>query len=316
MERSYVGERLHRPRVDTLANDNTPCTRLIEIDKSVTLPAVITALPAFNITRLRSCGEFENSVTKVPAVPALLVSVPLAPIECQRYRLWAEDTVVQTTAVVPYQATVIDVAAHPGCWTDGVFDFVHYHIPRILLDDVAEGLGFIGADRYRQAVFEEDLVLAQLTRNVIPFIGKTDDRSLLALEQLGLVLSAHVVQRYGIARSSNREARGGLAPWQSRRATEMMKSRLDGSLLVSEVARECSLSASQFSRAFKSTFKVTPHQWLLEERINHAKQLLAHSTLPLGDISLTVGFNDQPAFSRAFRRAVGTTPGQWRRMSV
>lgn len=277
------------------------------------LPATVQALPTFNITRLRSCDGIENSVTKLPAVPALLVSVPLAPIAGSRYRMWAEDRFLKTSAVLPFRVNVIDYASHPGCWTQGVFDYVHYHVPRVLLDDVAEDLGCFGTERFPQTVLEKDIVLAQLTRSVLPFIGRSDKTAVLALEQLSLVLGAHLVQRYGVSRSTGRAARGMLAPWQARRATDLLRAHLDGRLLVSSLARECSLSVSQFARSFKATFGVTPHQWLVRERIAWAKQLFADSAMTLGEVALGAGFSDQAAFSRTFHRLVRATPGQWRR---
>jgi AraC family transcriptional regulator len=290
-----------------------PPTRLIDLDGSMLLPATVQATPTFNITRLRSCDGIENSVTKLPAVPALLVSVPLLPVACSRYRLWAEDKVLKTSAVLPFRVNVIDFAFHPGCWTQGVFDYVHYHVPRGLIDDVAEDLGCLGIEHFRQTVLEEDIVLAQLTRSVLPFIGRSNETAVLALDQLSLVLCAHLVQRYGVSRSTGRAVRGMLAPWQARRATDLLLAHLEGRLPISSLARECSLSVSQFARSFKATFGVTPHQWLVRERITRAKQLLADSAVTLGEVALKAGFSDQAAFSRTFHRLVGATPGQWRR---
>jgi AraC family transcriptional regulator len=110
--------------------------------------------------------------------------------------------------------------------------------------------------------------------------------------------------------------RGGLAPWQLNRALEMLKANLDGQIGLSEVARECKLSVSHFVRAFKQAVGQPPYRWLLQQRIDAAKELLLHSGLPMVEIALKCGFADQACFIRAFRKLLDTTPGEWRRMRL
>jgi len=107
--------------------------------------------------------------------------------------------------------------------------------------------------------------------------------------------------------------RGGLAPWQGRRAAEMIRENLDRNIHLSDMARECGLSVSHFTRAFRKSFGMSPYRWLLERRIDRSKALLAASDLPIADIALRSGFSDQAALTRAFGRIVGESPGRWRR---
>jgi len=110
--------------------------------------------------------------------------------------------------------------------------------------------------------------------------------------------------------------RGGLAPWQLNRATEILKANLDGQIALFQVARECKLSVSHFVRAFKQTVGEPPYRWLLQQRMDAAKELLLHSGLPMVEIALKCGFADQACFIRGFRKLLGTTPGEWRRMRM
>jgi transcriptional regulator GlxA family with amidase domain len=93
----------------------------------------------------------------------------------------------------------------------------------------------------------------------------------------------------------------------------MLLANIDGRIGLDELARACSLSRSHFARAFKATTGMTPMQWLLNQRVERAKNLLLNSTLPIDEIAHTCGFSDQSHFSRAFLRAIGDTPGAWRR---
>ena len=135
----------------------------------------------------------------------------------------------------------------------------------------------------------------------------------LMLDQFSLILGAHVLKTYAGLPPLGVAKRGGLAPWQKRRAAEMIRERLDGNIRLSQLARECGLSVSHFTRAFRKSFGVSPYRWLLERRIDYAKALLLTSDLPIANIALQSGFSDQAAFTRAFGRIVGDSPGRWKR---
>lgn len=104
-----------------------------------------------------------------------------------------------------------------------------------------------------------------------------------------------------------------LAPWQERKAKEILRRCLDSRLLIADVARQCALSRSHFSRAFKRATGLSPQEWSLSLRIDRAKQLLGNGSLPMSQISQECGFSDQSHFCRAFNKRVGMTPKGWRK---
>jgi transcriptional regulator GlxA family with amidase domain len=98
-----------------------------------------------------------------------------------------------------------------------------------------------------------------------------------------------------------------------RRAKEVLSAHLDGRVPLKEVARACGLSVSYFSRAFRRSVGVTPHNWLLTLRVEVAKQKLREGRLSLRDVALACGFADQSHLTQVFTRLVGVSPGAWRR---
>jgi transcriptional regulator GlxA family with amidase domain len=56
-----------------------------------------------------------------------------------------------------------------------------------------------------------------------------------------------------------------------------------------------------------------PHQWLLRQRVNTAKQLMGVRDLPLSEIAISAGFANQSHFTRVFSQIVGASPAAWRR---
>ena len=132
------------------------------------------------------------------------------------------------------------------------------------------------------------------------------------LDHLETALQAYL-RTHNVLPVSPPVARGGLAPWQLRRATELMRSSLEEGVPMADLARACNLSPGHFTRAFKQTTGHPPHRWLMERRIEKAKQLLTDTTLSLAEIAIACGFADQSHFTRVFSRTTHTSPGAWRR---
>ena len=124
---------------------------------------------------------------------------------------------------------------------------------------------------------------------------------------------AHVARSTSVTTPSRVAHGSGLAPWQLRRAREMLGANIEGDLELEEVARACRLSTSHFSRAFKVSTGVPPHQWLMLERVAMAVDLLANSSTPLVHVAGQCGFADQSHLCRVFARVKGCSPGAWRR---
>lgn len=103
-----------------------------------------------------------------------------------------------------------------------------------------------------------------------------------------------------------------LAPWQERRAKELLAGSLCGRLYIAEVARQCAMSRSHFSRAFKQSTGLSPQDWVLNLRIETAQRMLSQSNRSLTEIGQDCGFCDQAHFTRTFNRLVGVSPNRWR----
>jgi transcriptional regulator of acetoin/glycerol metabolism len=107
--------------------------------------------------------------------------------------------------------------------------------------------------------------------------------------------------------------RGGLSAGSLRRVCEFVESHLEEDINLETLAAEARLSVYHFARAFKLSTGISPHRYVLEQRVKRARQLLEQTDLPLSAIASAVGFFDQGHFSRQFRSLVGTTPSSFRR---
>src|SRR5437588_12449542 len=175
-----------------------PFTTSIRLDGSAPVPSQFPTPGTFTITRLQSPAGLPDRITKLSPVPALLVSISLKSLPSSSYQVWTADKLIPTAIVHSFRSNVIDFDSQPRCWAGTAFDYVHYSVPRHELDDIAEDLGFGRVSDYRLVVLEEDLVVAQITKSILPFLGRRDRLSVLALDQFSLVLGAHLLQRYGV----------------------------------------------------------------------------------------------------------------------
>ena len=108
------------------------------------------------------------------------------------------------------------------------------------------------------------------------------------------------------------EHRGGLPPARLHRVTDYIHAHLDEDLSLSKMAELAKLSPYHFGRLFKQSTGLTPHQYVLGERIWMAKGLLADGRFSITEISRQLGFSSRTHFTTAFRERVGTTPKEYR----
>jgi AraC-like DNA-binding protein len=98
-----------------------------------------------------------------------------------------------------------------------------------------------------------------------------------------------------------------------RRAKDLLCADLSANLGLAELAGACRLSVSRFSQAFRQTVGCPPHQWLMMQRVERAKELILNTDQSLSEIALAIGFADQSHFTRVFSQRVEVSPAAWRR---
>jgi len=99
-------------------------------------------------------------------------------------------------------------------------------------------------------------------------------------------------------------------------ARDFIDTRYHLPLDLQEISRQAFLSPFHFLRLFQKAFNKTPHQYVIEKRIERAKQLLANSELSVTEICFEVGFQSLGSFSSLFHRCVGAPPSRYRRRSL
>jgi AraC family transcriptional regulator len=130
------------------------------------------------------------------------------------------------------------------------------------------------------------------------------------LHGLALLIDGHATS-WRARMTSPALFRGGLAPAAFRRVDDMIGNALDeaGSPTLAELASAGNLSVTHFVRAFRTTTGATPHQYLVQRRMERALSLLRVSSATVAEIGDDVGFSTPAHFVATFRTAMGVTPG-------
>lgn len=126
-----------------------------------------------------------------------------------------------------------------------------------------------------------------------------------------------LIEAFGstVERSMNPRSahRGGLARWQLRRVHAEIDAHVSKSISNRQLADCVRLSHFHFARAFRQSTGISPQQYVLRRRIEHAVHLMLSTRATLCEIAVDSGFADQSHFSRRFAEAFGTAPRAWRR---
>ena len=247
-----------------------------------------------------------------PWVDAVIVRLQLRDYPRQRY--WEDGVAAPVRDLAAGQTLFHDLRRGPRLLLDQPYHALHFHIPRAAFDAIAVECNAapVGDLDHQPGVGFHDPTIASLGASILSDTREASHRSQLFADHLTLAVATHVASRYGGMAPMSRNARGGLAPWQTRRAKEILAANLDGGVSLAEVARQCGLSIGHFSRAFRQSLGTTPHQWLVQRRLDAAKELI-RSWMPLSNVALSCGFADQSHLTRVFTREVGASPAAWRR---
>jgi AraC family transcriptional regulator len=279
-------------------------------------PAIVTrALRTADmaVTEIRCDNPLPEMSGSIQPEDAFLVGLHLS--DLPNFEYWEDGRRASVCGLRAGESSLYDLKREPRGLVDKPYHALAFYLPRAALDAIADEAN---APRIRDLSYKpgagvDDVTISTLGRLLLPALRHPDQANRLFLDHVLVAVGVHIAQTYGGMRPGSRAARGGLAPWQEQRATEILRANLTGGVALREVARECGLSVGYFSHAFRRTLGVAPHQWLIEQRVALSKEKLRDDGLSLSDVATECGFSDQSHLTRAFRQTVGVSPGAWRR---
>lgn len=267
-------------------------------------PSLVTRTPGgieFAATEIRIAAPRDCIAMPVPRENAVLAALMLR--DCPSFTYWEHGRPAPSASLRDGDTMFLDLRRDPAIVLDQPFHAILFQLPH-------RALGAIGDLDCRLGAGLTDLTIRNLGVVIQTALAHPGRISPQCVEHTHLALVSYVAQAYG---GRLPPVQGGLAPWQERKAKEAL---LEGALALKDVARECGLSVSHFSRAFRETSGLAPHQWLLRQRLETAKRLLATSRMSLAEVAIASGFGSQSYLTRFFSRRIGVSPGVWRRYQM
>ncbi len=132
------------------------------------------------------------------------------------------------------------------------------------------------------------------------------------LESLKRALVAHLIKKYSISTRKPLSTSHGLQPHKLRLIINYINDNLDQTLSLKMLANNVGFSPSYFMALFKKSMGLAPHQYVVKQRIEKAKELLIKTPTPIAQIADQTGFADQSHLTRLIVRYTGFTPKEIR----
>jgi AraC family transcriptional regulator len=252
-------------------------------------------------------------VLEVPELESVLISIHLgtpARMECRRGgRRFLGTSVHGDIDVIP--------AHTPARWE--MFDendtALLLSLPQTLLDRVANELGLDAArmeirNRFQIRDTEVEALSWALKREMES--GCPSGR--LFLDGIALAIASRLVARHSSHAKAAPERSEGLSGRRLKQVLSYIEEQIAEDLSLEQIATVAGVSASHVKTLFRRSTGVSVHQYVIQRRVERAKELLLQDELSMADIAQTVGFSHQSHMARHMRRVHGAAPGAMRRM--
>lgn len=131
-------------------------------------------------------------------------------------------------------------------------------------------------------------------------------------ESMATALAAHLLRNYSTRKHPLSEHEGGLPKYKLKQALEYMNVHLSSNLSLTAIAEELGISQFYFCRLFKQSTGMSPHAYLIQQRVERSKQLLKQQALTVNEIAIECGFANPSHFAKHFRSHTGISPKQFR----
>jgi AraC family transcriptional regulator len=194
---------------------------------------------------------------------------------------------------------------------------MHLYLSAALFDRLKDdfNLPVAPAHSIRLAVGIGDDVIDQIGLSILSELTVQTAASRVYVEAASLTLAARLLQKYCDS--------GACAPAESpahsldrirlRRVLDYIAANIKDDITLVNLARIAGYSPFHFARKFTLAMGISPHRYISRMRLENAMAELAAGKLPLAEIALNAQFSSQASFTRAFHRAAGMTPKEYRR---
>jgi len=190
-------------------------------------------------------------------------------------------------------------------------DELHVFLDPAILDEVAQEIGGHHAELIDGVAIVEPAI-REISMQLLAEIEHPGMGTRLFADTMARSLALQLIRRRSTARVIDAAHRNFMTVRQLRAATDYIESNLAQDLSLETLAAAPAMSAFSFARAFKRTTGRSPRQYVIERRIERAKELLRARRGGIAEVAHGVGFSTQSHFTAVFHRHCGITPKRFR----
>ncbi|MDJ0718293.1 MAG: AraC family transcriptional regulator [Prochloraceae cyanobacterium] len=184
-------------------------------------------------------------------------------------------------------------------------------IDPLFLGKIAAETECINPDRIevRDIVKTYDREIENLAYSFLQEMQTEEIGGKLYREYLANIFGVHLLRKYCTFDAKIKEISGGISPHQLRKVTDYIQAHLTEEIGLKQMAELIGISQYHFLREFKKSMGLTPHKYVMQERVKMAKRLLKEQqNLPLARVASICGFSNQSHLGRVFKQQTNMTP--------
>jgi AraC family transcriptional regulator len=200
------------------------------------------------------------------------------------------------------------------CWESGTCEsMLHIYLKPDLITQVAE-TSDINSDNINlvNCFSKPDPQLHQIAVLLLAELKSDGIMGQLYAESLTQLLVIHLLRHYSTLTQTITPQNRSLTRVQIQQVIDYIHTHLNRDLSLPELASVVSISPTYFASLFKQAMRISPHQYVIKERVERAKVMLSKTDLAIADIALELGFSSQSHLTQQFKRLTGVTPKEAR----
>jgi AraC family transcriptional regulator len=210
----------------------------------------------------------------------------------------------------------IGVGENSTAITAPIPETMHLYLPTTLFRRLSDDFNLPGAPAHsiRYVAGIRDELIDQIVRSIMSEMTNETAAGRMYVETASLMLAARIIREYCDSGSCTLLAPSAhrLDHVRLRRILDYISEHIADEITLADLAGVACLSPFHFARMFTRAIGVSPHRYISRMRLENAMAEIAAARLPLAQIALNARFSSQASFTRAFRRATGTTPAEYR----
>jgi AraC family transcriptional regulator len=194
-------------------------------------------------------------------------------------------------------------------------EVLHLYVPTVVFARLMDDYNLPAAPgrSIRHSCGVQDELINRIGLSVLSEMMSPTAAGRMLVETSSLMLAARLAHTHSEFVRSPIQSRHRLDDRRLRRVLTYVEEHLADDIAVADLANVACLSIFHFTRAFAAAIGVPPHRYVSGRRLESAKAMIATGRASLSEIALDCQFSSQSSFTRAFRRATGMTPAEYRR---